>query len=153
MYQDDGLSGTIALADRPRQERVEQKREREHMKRDIELIVLILKFFEAREEVTVVQDLEIPEYDRNVVAYHVRRMYEGGLLDAETVVSKTTETRLINVLPFGLTWDGHEFLDAIRDNNVANNVRSRLGGKLADVPFVLIRELALVAAKAQLGLS
>ena len=79
-------------------------------------------------------------------------MYEGGLLDAETVVSTTTERRLINVLPFGLTWDGHEFLDAIRDNNVAKKVKSRLGGKLADVPFVLIRELALAAGRAQLGL-
>ena len=71
------------------------------MKRDMELIIRLLEFFEAREEFTVVLDLEIPDYDHNVVGYHLLRMYEGGLLDAETVGSSTTETRLIKVLPFG----------------------------------------------------
>jgi len=68
------------------------------------------------------------------------------------MVSTTTDTRLIKVLPFGLTWDGHEFLDVIRNDNVANEVKSRLGGTLAGVPFALIRELALTVARGQIGL-
>jgi hypothetical protein len=79
-------------------------------------------------------------------------MYEAGLLDAEAIVSKTTPTRLVDVWPFGLTWEGHEFLDAMRNDTVANKVRSRLGGALANVPVTLIAELALAVARAQLGL-
>lgn len=123
-----------------------------NMKRDIELVIKILEYLEEREEVSVIKELEIPGYDKGVVAYHVRRMYEGGLLDAEAVTSKTTETRLIDVLPFGLTWQGHEFLDAMRNKGVAEKVRQRLGGSLREVPFTLVKELALSIGRQQLGL-
>jgi Hypothetical protein (DUF2513) len=123
------------------------------MKRDIELVLKILEYLEKRDEVSVIKELEIPGHDPRVVAYHCRRMYEAGLLDAEAVVSSTTLTRLIDVLPFGLTWEGHEFLDAMRNDTVAKKVRSRLGGALANVPFTLIKELALAVGRSQLGLS
>lgn len=63
-----------------------------------------------------------------------------------------TETRLIDVWPFGLTWQGHEFLDAMRDKGVAEKVRQRLGDSLSQVPFTLIKELALSFFRQQLGL-
>ena len=75
--------------------------------------------------------------------YHCRRMYEAGLLDAEAETSSTNNSRLITVYPFGLTWEGHEFLDAMRNKTVGAEVRKRLGGALADAPFTLIKELAL----------
>ena len=122
------------------------------MKRDMELVLKVLEFFEQRQDISVVEKVEIPGYDNRVVAYHCRRMYEAGLLDAETVTSKTTSVRLIKVLPFGLSWQGHEFLDAMRNQTVAEKVRRRLGGTLADVPFALIKELALAIGREQLGL-
>lgn len=122
------------------------------MKRDMELVLRILEFLEERQGISVIENLQIPGCDDGVVAYHCRRMYEAGLLDAEAVTSTTTPTRLINVLPFGLTWEGHEFLDSMRDHTVAAKVRNRLGGSLADVPFTLIKELALAVGRSQLGL-
>lgn len=122
------------------------------MKRDMELVLKILEYMEQRKEISVIQRLQIPGYDDGVVAYHLRRMYEAGLLDAEAVTSSTTEARLINVLPFGLTWQGHEFLDSMRNKTVAKTVRERLGNTLSDVPFTLIRELALAVGRRQLGL-
>lgn len=122
------------------------------MKRDLELVIKILEYLEERDEISVIEEIEIPGCDKKVVAYHVRRMYEGGLLDAEAVTSKTTENRLIDVLPFGLTWQGHEFLDAIRNEGVAKKVRQKLGGSFTEVPFILIKELALSIGRQQLGL-
>ena len=122
------------------------------MKRDFDLILEILVYFEQRDEVSVIQDLHIPEYDDRVVAYHVRRMYEAGLLDAETITSSTTENRLIDVLPFGLTWDGHEFLDSMRQHTVKTKIKERLGGAIIDVPFSVIKGLALAFSKEQAGL-
>ena len=122
------------------------------MKRDIELVLKILQQLEERNEISLIERMEVAGYDDNVVAYHVRRMYEARLLDAETVTSKTTDARLINVLPFGITWQGHEFLDSMRDEKVANTVRKRLGNTLSEVPFTLIRELALAVGRSQLGL-
>lgn len=122
------------------------------MKRDMELILKILQQLEERDEVSIIERMEVAGYDDNVVSYHVRRMYEAGLLDAEAVISSTTHTRLINVLPFGITWEGHEFLDSMRDKKVANTVRKRLGNKLSEVPFKLIQELALSVGRGEIGL-
>jgi len=122
------------------------------MKRDMELVLKILEFLEQRQDISVIEKLEIPGYDNGVVAYHCRRMYEAGLLDAEAVSSSTTPSRLINVLPFGLAWQGHEFLGSMRNRTVAAKVRERLGGTLADAPFTLIKELALAIGRSQLGL-
>ena len=122
------------------------------MKRDMDLVLSILGFLEEREAISVIETLEIPGYDNGLVAYHCRRMFEGGLLDAEVVTSSTTQSRLIKVLPFGLTWQGHEFLDSMRNRAVAAQVRERLGGTLAGVPFTRIKELALAIGRSQLGL-
>lgn len=123
------------------------------MKRDLDVVLRILEYLEEREETSVITQLEIPGYDSRILAYHCRRMYEGGLLDAEAVVSSTTSSRLIDVLPFGLTWEGHEFLDAMRKGTISAKVRQRLGGTLANTPFVLVRELALAIGREQLGLT
>ena len=122
------------------------------MKRDFELVMKILEYLENRNETSVITELHIPGYDKYLVAYHIRRMYEGGLLDAEVITSESTESRIINVLPFGLTWQGHEFLDSMKNKSVAEKVRQRLGGSLSQVPYILIKELALSLARQQLGL-
>jgi hypothetical protein len=122
------------------------------VKRDMDLVIKILDYLEARQESSVIQHLEMPGYDEPVVAYQLRRMYEGGLLDAEAIVSSSTNTRIIDVLPFGLSWQGHEFLDAIRRRGVLEKMRERLGGALTDVPFTILKELALSAVRSQIGL-
>ena len=122
------------------------------MKRNMEIVLAILEFLEEREEISLIPILEIPAYDNDVVSYHCRRMYEAGLLDAEAVTSSSTDARLINVLPFGLTWQGHEFLDSMKNKTISEEVRNRLGGTLTDVPFILIKEMALSAGRNMLGL-
>lgn len=122
------------------------------MQRNMELIIKILKHLEARNEITVIETLHLDGEDDRVVAYHLRRMFEAGLLDAESVVSSTTPTRIIRVLPFGLSWAGHEFLESIKNQTVFNKLKSRLGDSLSSVPFELIKELAISLGKEQLGL-
>lgn len=122
------------------------------MKRDFTLILKILEYFEERQEVSVVSKLHIKGYENSVVAYHVRRMYEAGLLDAEAITSSTTEDRLINVLPFGLTWEGHEFLDSIRQKGVLNKLKERFGNAITEVPFSVIKGLVLSYVKDLFGL-
>lgn len=122
------------------------------MKRDMELVLKILEHLEERNEISVIENLEIAGYDERIVSYHLRRMYEANLLDAEAVTSTTTQERIIRVLPFGLTWDGHEFLASMRNQTVAKKVRERLGNSLSEVPFTLVKELALALGRSQIGL-
>ena len=122
------------------------------MKRDMELVIKILKYLEDRRDVSMIKQIKIPGYDNLVVTYHIHRIYEAGLLDAETENSKSTINRLIHVYPFGLTWEGHEFLDSMRNKQIMAQVKHRLGNTLSDIPFTLLKELALSVGRTQLGL-
>lgn len=121
------------------------------MKRDMDLVVKLLEYFEARDATSSVrvEDIEIPGYDMHVIHYHIVRMYEAGLLEAEASFSKSTGDRRITfIVPRGLTWNGHEFLDAIRDQNIRQKVRTYFG----KLPFVILKELAITLARQQLNL-
>ena len=122
------------------------------MQRNMELVIKILRHLEERNEVSVIERLHLDGEDDLVVSYHLSRMFEAGLLDAESIVSSTTPTRIIRVLPFGLTWAGHEFLESIKNQTVFNKLKNRLGESLSSVPFELIKELAITLGKEQLGL-
>lgn len=47
---------------------------------------------------------------------HLRLLKEGGLIDAHEVPDD--EDDFMHYLPIRLTWDGHDFLDVIRDPEV-----------------------------------
>lgn len=122
------------------------------MKRDMNLVIELLKYFEERDEISIDRNVTVPEYDERQINYHLRRMYEAGLLDAEASYSTTTPTRIIAVYPFGLTWQGHEFLDALRGQGVLSKVTKQLGGSIVDIPFSVLKDLVINASRAAVGL-
>ncbi len=118
------------------------------MKRDIELIKLILEHFENKADWKVEKDLEINGYERQLVSYHVDIMYEAGLINGEVLSS--INGRIYDVLPFRLTWAGHEFLDNIRDKSRWNKIKEILKDKGGSFSFELIKTLASKIAEQQL---
>ena len=124
------------------------------MKRDMDLVIKILEYFEERKDMSPVKRFDdmIPSYDKDIVIYHVHRMHEAGLLNSEIMTYDNKPSgRLARVYPVGLTWQGHEFIDAMRGKGVAEKVRRKLGNSLSQVPFTLIKELALSYFSQQLG--
>ncbi len=124
------------------------------MKRDMDLVIKILEYFEERKDTSLVKrfDNMISGYDKDVVIYHVHRMHEAGLLNSEIMTyDNKSSGRLARVYPAGLTWQGHEFIDAMRGKGVAEKVRQKLGDSLSKVPFTLIKELALSYFRQQIG--
>lgn len=83
------------------------------MKRDFDLIRDILLKVEADEDAlgTGWIKLAIEGRDARIVSYHVRLLDEAGLLEAQDLESKGH----FEWQPKRLTWAGHEFLDAARD--------------------------------------
>ena len=81
------------------------------MKRDMDLILRILRWTEenAKAKPLDIPDLEgIQPYE---VAYHVLLCYEAGFLHVDI---KEADTRK-SVRIVSLSWQGHEYLDAHRD--------------------------------------
>lgn len=111
------------------------------MKRDMELIRKLLLFFDEKETPEQVQVPPIDGYNDLTIKYHLVLMYDAGLLRCEPVTS-TTSDRVIYVLPFELTWDGHEFLDTIRNDSVWQRVRETISAKGGSLAFSIISKLA-----------
>jgi len=78
------------------------------MPRDFELIRKLLMFFHDKLDPSYVEVPDLgAEYSEVQIKYHLGLLYQAGFLNCETVRS-TTSDRVIGVLPFDLTWDGHE---------------------------------------------
>lgn len=116
------------------------------MKRDFELIRKLLIFFEEKESPAHVEVPPIEGYDDGTIKTHLVLMHDAGLLRCEPIRSSTSD-RVIYVVPFELTWAGHEFLDKIRDETVWRKIRGFISSKGGSVAFSVLNELATRLAK------
>ena len=114
------------------------------MKRDFDLIRLILLEIERTPTYGDSVDLQLDGYNDDQVTYHIALLSELGLVTGgKRVIGSPTW--------FGirLTWDGHEFLDASRDNERWAKAKS-IAGKLGSVTIAVLREILTELLKAQL---
>jgi uncharacterized protein DUF2513 len=88
------------------------------MKRDIELIRLIL----LREEQGTPPPA-LASYGTGLVLYNSALAIEAGLLRGEVLHEGGSNIPIGNVR--GITWAGHDFLDATRDPRIWNKTRNR----------------------------
>lgn len=95
------------------------------MKRDMDLIrhLLFVLVDKPGPEMLKVSEIAAEGYSPTEVQYHLNLMYQAGWINGEDVRS-TTSTRLIKVIPFDLTWKGHEFLEAVRDPEIWRQAKS-----------------------------
>ena len=77
----------------------------------------------AGPEILKVSEIEAEGYSPTEVQYHLNLMYQAGWINGEDVRSSTSD-RLIKVMPFDLTWQGHEFLEAVRDPEIWRQAKS-----------------------------
>jgi hypothetical protein len=112
------------------------------MKRDPEIIRKLLLFFEEKPDVNLVdpKSITIDGHDSTTIHYHIDLMYEAGFLSCETAKSSISE-RLIYAIPFRLTWEGHEFLDAARSQTIWNKAREILKNKAMTTSFDVLYKL------------
>lgn len=111
------------------------------MKRDFELIRKLLLFFEEKESHEAVQVPPVDGYDESTIKYHLVLLHDAGLLRCEPIRSKTSE-RIIYVIPFALTWQGHEFLDKVKNETVWKKIRKLIAVKGGSLAFSVVNELA-----------
>ena len=85
------------------------------MKRDMDLIRKILFHIEESNELDT-RNIDISGYEKNIVDYHIKLLNEAKLLNAD-ILPPERGTIFIRTIG-GLTWQGHDFLDAARNENV-----------------------------------
>ena len=98
------------------------------MKRDMELCRRILTDLEDEKFGTGLIKVEYDDIEPDVVAYHLKLLDEVGLIEAEDI---STISRLRWRVK-SITWEGHDFLEGIKDEGNWNKVKEYLkeGGKI-----------------------
>jgi hypothetical protein len=119
------------------------------MQRDMDLIRQILLELEAHQDPRGTVVIRAEGYSPEQVAYHVKLMAECGLVDA---VNFSTMGRM-DWRPRSLTWAGHEFLDATRNDGVWHRLKAEVKDRGLSLPFELVKELAIKIAAQAAGLS
>jgi len=103
------------------------------MKRDMDIIRLVLMQQECDE---VPQELS--KYPEDLVVYNVALMKDAGLIVASILDDEKGSPRGAAIIR--LTWAGHDFLDAVRDDNVWRKAKEKVIKPRASWTFSLLME-------------
>ena len=106
------------------------------MRRDMDVVrQLLLQLEEER------ASLEVEGCSDQTVLNHLDLMEEGGLIKANVI--RTDQNSVTNVLVERITWQGHDFLDAARSEEIWNHTKKIVSQKTGTISFELLK-LALV---------
>lgn len=122
------------------------------MKRDFDLVRKLLVYFEEKPGPEHVEIPPIAGYDELTIKYHLVLLHDAGLLRCEPVTSSSSD-RVIYVLPFDLTWDGHEFLAKIRDDGLWRKTKDAILSKGGQLTFNTITTVATTLMKKMIDMA
>jgi len=134
------------------------------MKRDMDLIRKIL--LKVEDDCDDNTSLEIDGYSKKDVNYHIYLLNEAGLIEA--LICKPAhcfgdeDFRINKYKPdfeemgciiYNLTWNGHEFLDACRDEGIWAQTKEKISRVAISVPVSVLSNVltAVIQSKLNLG--
>lgn len=113
------------------------------MRRDMDLIRNILLELESQPSAGPLKDLRIESYNEDEISYHVLLLHEAGLIEA---LDASGRDRL-QWWPIRLTWQGHEFLEASRDDARWKAAKEKIVGAGGGLVFEVLKQLLVTLMK------
>ena len=120
------------------------------MKRDMNLVREILLWATDQDASGVNANPTIVGYSADQVSHHVHLMSQAGLVEAAvtTALSDPGPTALL----LSVTWAGHDFVDAARDNTIWNKAKRKVLSSGSSFTFDLLKDVLVLLAKGALEL-
>jgi len=115
------------------------------MKRNMNLIRLQLLETEGEEPKP-----DLSAYTEEQLVYHSALLIEAELVHGEVITDGSGQPAGTVILR--LTWAGHEFLDAARNDTIWHNAAERIKKSGVDVTLSLLKEVLNQLLKQSLGL-
>lgn len=115
------------------------------MKRDMDLVRRILLDVESAPREVSLGDFDYEGKAENEVGYHIELLVHHGLIDAS--VKKDWGGDYILATVNGLTWDGYDYLDAIRDTKVWTKTKKVIKETVGSTTMAIIKETASAIAR------
>ncbi len=111
------------------------------MKRDWDTIREILTTLEeTTAPCNTLQLTDFPSEQAESISYHIELLIEAGLIDGEMI--KTMGRGVHGFLITRLTWNGHEFFDAINNDTVWEKTKKSFAKSGISMSFDLIKSVA-----------
>lgn len=108
------------------------------MKRDFDLIRKILLDVEENAEHNDLYFPKIDDLDDEIIAYHIKLLGDAGLADIYNASSKSS----IDYRVQSLTYQGHEFLDQIRNPKVWEKTKQTVFTKIGSLTLDGLKEVS-----------
>ncbi len=117
------------------------------MKHDMDLARQILLQSEEKARYgNLVVELEFEDVPKQILSEHVKLLTEAGLIESKV------NTREASLLPTRLTWQGHEFLDAARNENRWNQAKKTISEKGGSLTFDVLKAVLTQLMRQSVGL-
>lgn len=113
------------------------------MKRDMDLVRNLLAVTEDADNVITTDFLAVDGFTHEQIIYHVRLLTAHGLIDSHESGDYASPDRIIIE---GLTWDGADYLDAIRDARVWEKTKTVIKDSVGSTTLGVIKDTAVRVA-------
>lgn len=114
------------------------------MKRDMDLVRKIMLAVEASERPLDSSLIRIGGYTGEMITEHMRLLNEAGLIEGISAYSVEHKLKWIELR---LTWNGHDFLDAARNESIWTETVTEVRRKSGAVPFEVLKGLLMEVAR------
>lgn len=118
------------------------------MKRNWDIIREVLIKVEGLPSGEELRAEDLNEKDYDSVIYNMGLLLEANLVRGIDVSSHSGMSYILQ----SLTWNGHEFLDTIRNDTIWNETKEEIVNKGAGMSFDLLKALAIKLGSAYLGI-
>ena len=120
------------------------------MKCHMDLIRKIMLAIEADEAGGALDGLAVEGYTEQQIGYHVHMLKEAGLVKA--MKTSDLSSPFPQAVATGLPWEGHEFLDAARDEGRWQKAMNFVKEKGGTITVAALTQLLMSYMKSSLGL-
>jgi hypothetical protein len=118
------------------------------MKRDFELVRIILRDMEGAEPMQTYQGFTYDGYEKFVVYEHIELLIEAGLLAGEVHRHSSGGIPVVT----RLTWAGHDFLDAMKDEGIWRKAKESILKPIGGATFDVLLDWLKWQMKEKLGM-
>ncbi|PJA96228.1 MAG: hypothetical protein CO129_07625 [Ignavibacteriales bacterium CG_4_9_14_3_um_filter_34_10] len=116
------------------------------MKRDMDLARNILFKIEEYPEPNGWADIKIENYSQDEISYHIKLLFQADLIEADNL----TDSSGFEWKAKSLTWKGHEFIEAARNNSRWDNAKKFIIEKGGSLTFEILKSVLTESIKSSL---
>lgn len=115
------------------------------MRRDLDLVRSILIYVENADSEVDASSMATERWSIELVAYHVRLIAHHGLIDVSHDI-RDMNSSTIELTVAGITWDGRDYLDSIREPKVWERVKKILADTVGSTTLDVVRQTGSMVA-------